>query len=151
MPRDSTYLAYLALAVLVGALGGIHVPMNGALGERIRSPLVATFVFYAVGFACAAAAAALLADREAFGALREAPRWYLVAGVISVVVVGVSTYLIPRIGAVALFVVFVAAQLTVRMVVSHFGWLESPVDPIRWPKLVGAGLLLLGAVLVVRA
>jgi transporter family-2 protein len=150
MLKDPSLVAYLALAAAVGALGGIHVPMNGALGERIQSPLVATLVFYAVGFTCIATLALMGADRRAIVALTEVPRWYLAAGVISVVVVGASTFLIPRIGAVTLFVVFVSAQLLVRMVLSHFGWLGSPTSPVSWVKLLGGALLVLGAVLVVR-
>ena len=69
---------------------------------------------------------------------------------ISVVVVGSSTFLIPRLGAVNVFVIFFVAQFVVRMVLSHFGWLQSPVSPISWVKLAGGLMLFLGAVLVVR-
>jgi len=65
--------------------------------------------------------------------------------------VGGHTYLIPRFGAVNVFVVAVFAQTTVRVVISHFGWLESPVDPIGPSKVLGAGMVALGSVLVVRS
>jgi len=149
MKKDSPMLAYILLAIVIGALGGIHVPINGALGEHIESPLVATFVFYGIGFLLIALVSLVFADRTAFLALAQAPRWYLIAGVISVLVVGTSTFLIPRIGALTLFVVFVSAQLVVRMVLSHFGWLGSPVDPVNGVKLFGIALLLSGAFLVV--
>ena len=97
-----------------------------------------------------AAVSAVVGDREALSALLTVPRWYFVAGLISVIVVGTSTYLIPRLGAVNVFVIFVGAQLLVRMVLSHFGWLQSPLSPINGVKLLGAVLLLTGAILVVR-
>ena len=75
---------------------------------------------------------------------------YFIAGVISVLSVGTSTFLIPRLGAVHLFVVIVASQMSVRMVISHFGWLDSPITPITWVRLMGGLLLVVGAVLVVR-
>jgi len=79
------------------------------------------------------------------------PLWYLLLpGLISVAVVGGNTFLIPRFGAINVFVVAVFAQTTVRVVISHFGWLESPVDPISASKLAGAGMVALGAILVVR-
>ena len=142
-------LFYILLAIVAGALGGIHLPINGALGERIQSPLVATFAFYGVAFGVVCAVSLAFAPKGAFAALAAAPRWYLLAGVISAVVVGTSTYLIPRLGAVGLFVVFVTAQLGVRMLLSHFGWLGSPVSPISSLKILGSALLLIGAVLVV--
>ena len=142
---------YILLAIVAGTLGGIHVPINGALGVRIQSTLVATFAFYGVAFLIIAFAfaCALLAERAAFTALLTVPRWYYFAGIISVVVVGSSTFLIPRLGAVNVFVIFFVAQFAVRMVLSHFGWLQLPVNPISWVKLAGGVMLFLGALLVV--
>lgn len=147
---NSTWF-FVALALAAGALGGIHVPINGALGARIGSALVATLTFYGVAFLVIAAANALMLDRIALASLSRVPAWtYLLPGLISVLVVGANTYLIPRLGAVNLFVLVVASQLVVRSVISHFGWLASPVDPIGWPKVLGAAMVFAGAVLVVR-
>jgi hypothetical protein len=41
---------YVMIAILTGALGAIHVPINGALGARIQSTAVATFTFHGVAF-----------------------------------------------------------------------------------------------------
>ncbi len=142
---------WLGLAIMAGALGGIHVPINGALGARIESTLVATFAFYGVAFLAIAAVNAIALDRAAFAALADVPAWYFVLpGLISVWVVGANTFLIPRLGAVDLFVVVVASQLVVRSVVSHFGWFASPVDPVAWPQVLGSLLVVAGAFLVVR-
>lgn len=143
-------IGYYLFALLVGALGGIHIPISGAMGHRIGSTLVAIFVFFGVAFSLAAIGAFIQMDRGAFAGLRSVPWWYFLAGVISVVVVGGSTFLIPRIGAVHLFVMVFTAQLIVRSIISHFGWLESPVSPITGLKVLGAVLLVIGATLVVR-
>ena len=74
---------YSLLALLVGALGGIHVPINAALGVRINSALVATLTFYGIAFLMVAAACLLLWDRAAFAGLKTVPRWYFIAGAIS--------------------------------------------------------------------
>ena len=65
-------------------------------------------------------------------------------------VVASGTFLMPRLGAVNVFVITVFVQTLVRVVISHYGWLASPVDPISAPKLVGAAMVALGAILVVR-
>lgn len=142
----------VALAIVSGALGAIHVPINGALGARIQSTAVATFTFYGVAFLIIAGITFLTSERAALKNLGNVPLWlYIVPGVISVVVVASGTYLMPRLGAVNVFVITVFAQTLVRVVISHFGWLESPVDPITAPKLAGAAMVALGAVLVVRS
>lgn len=143
-------LGFYVLAVVAGILGGIHVPMNGALGARIHSVLVATFTFYGVGFLVISVICAVTYDPTAFVALSSVPRWYFLAGVISVLVVGSNTFLIPRLGALKVFVIVLAFQLIARTVIAHFGWLASPVNTITTVRVLGCLLLLAGAVLVVR-
>jgi len=150
MSANFPYFPYLLLAIAVGVLGGIHIPINGALGARLDSTPVATFAFYGVAFGLISLVCLVIWDRPAFTALASMPRWYYSAGVISVLVVAGSTFLIPRLGAINLFVVGVTAQLLVRMIVSHFGWLESPVSPVTWVKVLGSVLLIAGAILAVH-
>ena len=147
---NSQMAFYILIAVLVGGLGGIHIPMNGALGARIDSALVATFVLFGIAFLLIAVTVLLTFDRQAFLALRTVPAWFYLAGVISVVVVGSNTFLIPRVGDMNMFALVIASQMMVRMVISHYGWFELPVSPITWPRAVGALFLVGGAVLVVR-
>ena len=143
---------YVGIAIVTGALGAIHVPINGALGARIQSTAVATLTFYGVAFLIIAAVTLLTSERESIRQLSGVPVWlYVVPGVISVAVVASGTFLMPRLGAVNVFVITVFAQTLVRVVISHYGWLSSPVDPINAPKLAGAAMVALGAILVVRS
>lgn len=149
MTRETLLLVLLAL--FAGALGAIHVPINGSLSVKVQSTFVATLTFYAVAFALIAAINLLFVDRSALAALRGVPAWYwLVPGLISVVVVGANTFLIPRLGAFNVFVVAIAAQVVMRSLISHFGWLDSPVAPINVARVLGGLLVFVGAVLVVR-
>ncbi|NNL86190.1 MAG: DMT family transporter [Myxococcales bacterium] len=144
-------LLWIGLAILAGLLGSVHVPLNGALGVRVQSALVATFSFYGAAFLAIAALLLASGHRGSLAALRDVPPAYVVLpGLISVAVVGTNTYLIPRLGAVNLVVITVAAQLIGRAAISHFGWLASPVDPVTWSKFLGALLVAGGAFLVVR-
>lgn len=151
-PDASTTATWIAVALLAGALGGVHVPINGALGARVDSALLATLVFYTVALLVTGGLAFFAVERGSVAALRDTPVWlYLAPGLISVAVVGSSTWLIPRLGAVNVFVLAVCGQTVVRVALSHNGWLSSPVDPINAPKLLGAAMVAAGAVLVVRS
>lgn len=142
---------WFALAIMAGVLGSIHVPLNGALSVKIQSAMVATFTFYGVAFLAIASISFFLAPRAALQSLLEVPGWYyLLPGLISVTVVGANTFLIPRLGAINLLVITVAAQLLGRIIISHFGYLESPIDPISWQKIAGSVLVIGGAFLVVQ-
>ncbi len=43
-------IVYILMALAVGALGGFHVPINGALGSRINSVFVAPLPFMGLRF-----------------------------------------------------------------------------------------------------
>jgi len=148
----SMIASLVVLALVVGALGGVHVPINGALGARLDSAVFATLVFYTVALVTTGVVALFTVERSSIASLASTPAWlYVLPGLISVAVVGSSTWLIPRLGAVNVFVLAVCAQTVVRVVISHFGWLSSPVDPISAPKVMGAVMVAAGAVLVVRS
>lgn len=143
-------MALYLMACAAGMVGGVHVPINGALGVRIQSPLMATLLFYGIGFAITGAAFLAFGNRDSIFALKTVPPWYFLAGVLSFIWVASNTFLMPRLGAIHLFVIVLSFQMIARMVISHYGWLESPVSPISLSKLLGALMLMGGALLVVR-
>lgn len=150
MNAMTLWTAY-ALAVLIGALSGIHIPLNGALGQSIGSPLVATIVLYLIALTLCFGVAWVVPDSgRAFLALGAAPKSYLLAGVFDAVIVVGSTALIARLGAAQMLVVLLSAQFAVRIAVTHWGWFGLPQHPVNATQALGGLLLVLGAVLVVR-
>lgn len=143
-------MGFYALAVLVGSISGIHIPLNSALGAKIQSPLLASVILFGVAITATGLAFLVTGNRGAVEALRSVPPWYFLPGLFSAVAVTSSTFLIPRIGAINLFVIVLSLQMISRMVISHYGWLSSPVTPISIYKMVGALMLMAGALLVVR-
>ena len=59
-----------------------------------------------------------------------------------------SSYLVPRIGTGALFVLLVAGQIIIGAVINHYGLLGVPEQSISTVKLSGTVLVLAGAVLI---
>ena len=143
-------IGFYIYGIFIGALGGIHIPINGAFGARIGSALVATWVFFGVAFVLSSVAMVIDWNRPAIQSLSSVPVWFYLAGAISVIVVSGGTFLIPKIGAVNLFVLVLSSQLISRSVISHFGLLESPVTPINVVRVIGFLFLIVGAVLVVK-
>ncbi len=148
----TSLLFLIALAIVIGTLSGIHVPINGALGLRLGSTVVATFTFYSVALLTITTVALFTTGRADFMALRDVPLWYcILPGLISAAVVGSNTFLIPRLGAINVFVIATATHSIMSALISHYGWLGSPVDPINGAKIAGASLVAVGAFLVVRS
>ncbi len=146
--------AALGSAVLLGAMISVYQPMNGLVSRHSGSPLVANTLFYLVAFLSSAAMLSawnLLRPDGPSPAerLRGLPPLLLLAGVMSAVMVLSTIALLPRLGARRLFLLQVAGQVLMALVVGHFGILGTARDPLTLRKALGAVLLLAGAVVSV--
>ena len=72
-----------------------------------------------------------------------------IAGILGAFYVAAVIILAPRLGVALTFVLVVAGQMAVSLLVDHYGLLGLPVKQINWQRLVGV-LLLIGGVLMIR-
>ena len=79
--------------------------------------------------------------------VKEVPIYLYLTGFISAFIVLGTTFLIPHIGTRKFFILLIAGQIVMAVVVSHFGILESPKDPINMKKLIGVALVIMGAII----
>ncbi|MCS7006685.1 MAG: DMT family transporter [Thermoleophilia bacterium] len=146
---SSTGLAATA-ALCAGLAGALQIAVQGRLGERVGSlEAVATAVL--VG--SVVAFALLLALRRSLGGVGEAlsgPKWQLLGGVCSVVIVLGITYAAARIGVVATTAFLIAAQFALAALIDRFGWFGVERVALTWPRVAGICLLALGAALTLR-
>jgi transporter family-2 protein len=139
-------LLYVLLAVLMGAIISVYLPMNSSVSRYFGSPITANVTFFLAALLTAMLTFALFGDFRTVLKLKSIPPYLFLTGVISAFMVLGTTFLIPRLGARRLFILLIAGQVVMAMIISHFGVLESPQDPVTPQKLVGAALLVLGAV-----
>jgi transporter family-2 protein len=77
--------------------------------------------------------------------------WYApLAGVVGLIIVGSIGYVTPRLGLVATFTIFIAAQFIFGAVIDHFGLLGADVRPIGLSTLAGMVIVLVGVWLIVK-
>lgn len=81
--------------------------------------------------------------------LLQAP-WYLwtIGGVFSVLGVGLSYFLIPKMGIGNLMSIVLTCQLIISMLINHFGWFGSVQISLTLSKGIGVLTLLFGTYLV---
>ena len=140
---------YLAMALMVGLLAAFYLPMNAAVGRHLGSPLTATITFYTVALISTIVAFLFVGDTSTLKNLGTVPKWLFLTGVASACVVFAITFLIPKIGARQMSLLGIAGQITMAMIVSHFGLLGTPEDPVTLKKIIGAGLIFFGVVTTV--
>lgn len=148
-PVGSTTVA-ASFAVVAGLGGAVQIAVQGRLGERIGS-LEALACAVVVG--AATAILVLLAVRRSLGGLRSGftgPRWLLLGGLMSALIVLSITVAGPRIGIVATTALLITGQFGLATVIDRFGWFGVERVPLGWPRLLGLVLLAAGAALTLR-
>ena len=141
--------ASLGLALFIGMLLPLQALINGALAQHSFGPVFAALASFSVG--TLVLLAWWFASRPAFEAtaLAKVPWWAWTGGVIGALYVAGATLLIPRMGAASLICVVVLGQVIGSLLLDHFGVLH-PRQPIDGLRVVGALLVIAGALLVVR-
>jgi transporter family-2 protein len=146
---NSTALAAL-LALAAGLGGAVQIAVQGRLGDRVGS-LEAMATASLIG--AAVALGVLLVARQSLAGVGEAagaPKWMLLGGVMSALIILAITVAGPRIGIVATSAVLIAAQFSLAAIIDKFGWFGVNQIALSWPRVLGIVLLFVGAALTLR-
>ena len=138
------------VAMLVGAGLTVQVGMNSTVRLALGAPVVAAVVNFGVGLLALIAVAVASGARVAPGAVGQVPAWAWLGGLLGAAYVASTTVLGPRLGATALLALVLAGQMIAALAVDQFGVLGFPQNVITPVRLVGAALVIVGAVLIVR-
>ncbi|MGA2605019.1 MAG: DMT family transporter [Verrucomicrobiia bacterium] len=142
--------AFAITAFLMGAILSVYLPMNSSVSRHIGSSMAASAVFFVVATVTSIMIMMFAGEYHALARIKSVPVSLYIAGVISAFFIVGTTFLIPKVGARTFFILLVSGQILMAMVISHFGVLESPQDPITLKKTVGAILVIAGACLSAR-
>jgi len=133
------------LTLFLGVVLAVHLAMNGKVGSVLNNPRVGNAVFWCIG-AVAAVVIGLTGWRTgALAPLRQVSPVLLTAGALGACLVFAIAWLIPQIGAGPVMISLLAGQVIGGIIMSHFGWLGSPVQPVSAMKIVGV-LIMVGGV-----
>jgi transporter family-2 protein len=136
------------LAVAAGLAAPVQFAVNSQLRSYVGGPVAAAAISFLVGTVVLVVAAAPTVGRIHGDRVAGAPWWVWTGGLLGAAYVAASIVLTPRLGAGATVVLFIAGQLLGSIVLDQFGLLRLPVHHATWPRLLGAVLVLGGAVLV---
>jgi transporter family-2 protein len=140
----------LLLSVGLGVVLTVHLAMNGMVGATINNPRVGNAVFWCVGAAMAVILGWSGWQSGALSRLSQVNPVLLTAGAMGASLVFGIAYLIPRLGAGPFTYALLAGQILSAMVLSHYGWLGSPKQPITPMGILGVVVMVIGIVLTKR-
>ncbi|MGH3129009.1 MAG: DMT family transporter [Gaiellaceae bacterium] len=143
--------AFAAVIAAAAGLGGaVQIAVQGRLGDRVGS-IEAMATASLIG--AALALVVLLVARRSLAGIGDAvgsPKWMLVGGVMSALIILAITVAGPRIGVVATTAFLIAAQFALAAVIDRYGWFGVERIGFSWPRVLGLGLLVMGAALTLR-
>jgi transporter family-2 protein len=137
---------YIVLAFAMGLTMSIYLPMNSSVAKYLGSTITANVTFFFVALFTSVFIFLLSGQFSAMNHIKDVPLYLYLTGFVSAFVVLGTTFLIPHIGARKFFILLIAGQILMAIIVSHFGLLESPKDPVNMKKMIGAIIVLTGAI-----
>jgi transporter family-2 protein len=140
----------IILTMLLGVVLAVHLAMNGKVGVALNNARVGNALFWCIGAATAVAIGLSGWRPGALAALGGVNPLLLTAGALGACLVFAIAWLIPEMGAGSVMITLLAGQVLGGLVMSHFGWLGSPVQPISMMNLGGVALMITGVVLATR-
>lgn len=137
--------------IFLGVVLAVHLAMNGKVGSAINNVRVGNALFWCIGALSAAAIGITGWQSDALSPLKHVHPALLTAGILGASLVFAIAWLIPQVGAGAVMITLLAGQVIGGLVLSHFGWLGSPIQPITITKLLGVAVMIVGVVLATSA
>lgn len=149
------------LIVVLAALAGMILPMQPGINSVLRSSLgsawVAALVSFTVGTLILLSTVTLLrfsANPKIvpnMEAIRSAPWWAWLGGLIGAIFVSSSIVLAPKLGAVLFVGAIVFGQMFSSILIDHFGISGFRQQPMNAGRIGGVVLILCGVVLILRS
>jgi transporter family-2 protein len=148
------------ILVVVALIAGVAVPMqfaaNARMSEAAGGPVTGATISFFIGTAALLLViiGILLVGRgesPTVSGTTEVPWWAWAGGFLGAFYVTMSIVLTPRLGASPTIGFIVGGQMIASIVLDHFGFLHLPTSPATFPKLGGAVLVIIGAIIVLSS
>ena len=143
-------IQFYLLTMFLGVILAVHLAMNGKVGSVLQNARVGNALFWCIGALGAMAIGLTGWQSGALAPLKHVQPILLTAGVLGACLVFAIAWLIPKVGAGNVMIVLLAGQVIGGLVMSHYGFLGSPVQPITVAKVVGVLVMIGGVFLATR-
>ncbi len=141
-------LFYLCLALIAGALMPVQAGINARLKMAVADPALAALISFAVGTMALGVYVLVLRIPWPAATLAGGPWWMWTGGFMGAFFVAVTIVLAIKLGAASMMAWLLAGQFVASLLLDHYGMIGYAVREISWPRILGAVLLMVGAILM---
>ena len=143
-------LFYALLMSLAGFGIPIMAALNGGLGTKLNSPLLATTILFIVGGLVSAIFLLLSKGMPSLPIQKSIPLMYYCGGLIVIFYILSITWVAPKFGVGNAVAFVLLGQLISMAVIDHFGFFGALRHAISIPRACGIALMIVGVFLAVR-
>jgi bacterial/archaeal transporter family-2 protein len=120
-------------------------PLTRLLGKAIKLPSFAALIPFLLGII--PLFVYYLIESRGFrqGSSSGLKWWYFLGGIMSALYVFTITWTVPKLGATIVLSATIVGQVSLGLLVDHYGWLEQKIPVSLW-RMLGTGMVILGAV-----
>ena len=152
---DKSSASFWIVATIAGLLAGcamaIQPAVNGRLSASLSHPLQASLVSFGVGFLALVIVGFLMRSGiPSTSDVQGLPWWAWTGGLLGTFMVTASLLVAPSIGATRWIALVLAGQISLSLVLDHFGLLGYSQTSLSARRLFGVALVTLGVFLVMQ-
>ena len=139
----------VTLAVLTGGLVAFQGPINSQLARLLSHPLQAAFISFSGGIITMVLATFLF--KSGFPPMEQVlstPKILLIGGMLGAIYIVANILFIPKIGVFNMLIGVLVGQILVSMMIDHFGLFGLESQRINLNRILGAGLVVAGMVVI---
>jgi transporter family-2 protein len=140
------------LVILIGLVGGLAVGIQsilaGAMGQKIGG--TATSFIIHLGGMVFSGILLVLRGGEKIRDWRSLPWYMLGAGIFGLILYLTISVTLPRVGGTMMMTLIIIGQLSMGIVIDHFGLFGVATHPIDLSRILGVVVLLAGGYLIAR-
>ena len=143
------------LAILIGIVIGIGLPMQTSINSRLKESLGTPFLASMTSFALGTiflAIVTLALDHTIFfsgNLFNSQPGWIWIGGFLGVIYLTSNILLFPKLGSVQTVIFPILGQIIMGLVIDNYGLFDSMHQPITWTRGFGALLVVFGVICIV--
>ncbi|CAD7850780.1 MAG: hypothetical protein [Olavius algarvensis Gamma 3 endosymbiont] len=144
---------FILLAILAGSMLPLQGVVNSQLGRALDNVILATLISFITG-ALTLLPIFLLRNNAGAGSglqyLTQVSPVLYIGGILGAFYVTLVAILVPKIGVANTMIAIIFGQILLSLMLDHFGVLGIEIRAFNGLRLLGAGLVLGGLVLVVK-
>lgn len=144
-------LFFILLAIIAGAVLPVQAGLNVQLGKSVHQPIFAAFASFLIGTLGLLIYLFILKfDFSSITQTKTVSPVVWMAGILGAFYVAAVIILAPKLGTALTFVLVVAGQMTISLILDHYGIFGLPIKHINWQRLLGVAFLVAGVLLIRR-